>query len=134
MTAPLELSRSALDFIGGTGPVLPAGVLEALGLPEPGELYREDSTGQGGNAGPLFPAGSGPAAAATMSGVVGELADRASTEMGRVLRHPEGGRELAFRLLAADALLTWACEAAADADQPAGELHRVIAALAHPAR
>ena len=44
------------------------------------------------------------------------LADAGVVLLGRVLSHPEGGRELALDLLAADALVTYAFEAQAEFD------------------
>jgi hypothetical protein len=44
------------------------------------------------------------------------LADAGVALLGRVLSHPEGGRELALDLLAADALVTYAFEAQAEFD------------------
>ena len=44
------------------------------------------------------------------------LADAGVALLGRVLNRPEGGRELALDLLAADALVTYAFEAQAEED------------------
>jgi hypothetical protein len=44
------------------------------------------------------------------------LADAGVALLGRVLSRPEGGRELALDLLAADALVTYAFEAQAEFD------------------
>jgi hypothetical protein len=48
--------------------------------------------------------------------------DQALTRPGRI-------RESAFRLLEADALLTYACEAALDAEDPQGALRRILSAI-----
>ena len=48
--------------------------------------------------------------------------DEARAEPGRV-------RESAFRLLEADALLTYACEAALESDDPATALRRILTAV-----
>jgi len=45
-----------------------------------------------------------------------DLADAGVALLERVLSRPEGGRELALDLLAADALVTYAFEAQAEAD------------------
>jgi hypothetical protein len=44
------------------------------------------------------------------------LAEQGRTLLAGVLAHPEGGRVLALQLLAADAFVTYACEAQAEAD------------------
>jgi hypothetical protein len=64
----------------------------------------------------------------------GPLAERLAAvgmaALGRVASRPQG-REEALRLLAADALITYACEAAAEAeaDGDAGAIDRITAAL-----
>ena len=45
-----------------------------------------------------------------------QLADRGQAMLTRVVSRPEGGRELALDLLAADALVTYAFEAQAEVD------------------
>jgi hypothetical protein len=45
--------------------------------------------------------------------------DAARSQLGRV-------RESAFRLLEADALITYACEAALDCEDPEGALRRIL--------
>ena len=57
--------------------------------------------------------------------VVPALLARGRAALDDAVARPGRDREAAFHLLAADAYLTWACEAAADADDP-GE---VLAAL-----
>jgi hypothetical protein len=47
------------------------------------------------------------------------------------LARPGRVRESAFRLLEADALLTYACEAALEAEDPAGALRRILLAAGH---
>ena len=44
------------------------------------------------------------------------LAEQGRALLASVLARPEAGRELALRLLAADAFVTYACEAQAEAD------------------
>jgi hypothetical protein len=51
-----------------------------------------------------------------------ERLDEARARPGRV-------RESAFRLLEADALLTYACEAVLEADDPHGALRRILSAI-----
>ena len=114
MTGALHLPPRALGYLAGIHPDVPEGVRSALGLPAP--------AGPGG-------AGGGEAGGE----VVAELTAGAVSLLDEVLRHPGGGRELAFRLLAADALLTWATEAAADAPRPDRALREVLAALTRSA-
>ena len=56
------------------------------------------------------------------------LAEAGRALLDRVLARPGGGRELALELLAADALVTYACEAQAELD--AGGLVRVAERIA----
>jgi hypothetical protein len=51
-----------------------------------------------------------------------ERLDEARARPGRV-------REAAFRLLEADALLTYACEAALESEDPEAELRRILSAV-----
>ena len=131
MMRPLDLSPAALGFISGTGPALPAAVLGALALPGEGELYgagRSPGRGAGGGEGAsLSPSTSRDPEVHEL--VVREFAERAARSLDEVLRAPEGGRELAFQLLVADALLTWACEAAAAVPEPDRMLRGVVSAL-----
>jgi hypothetical protein len=130
MMPPLDLSPEALRFISVTGPTLPAEVLEALALPGERGLY-----GVGRNPGPdggerafsVRPPGSGEAE--VEDDLVQEFVEGAARGLDEVLRAPGAGRDLAFRLLAADALLTWACEAAADTREPERMLRNVVSAL-----
>jgi hypothetical protein len=57
-----------------------------------------------------------------------QLAEAGRTLLQRVITRPEGGRELALDLLAADALVTYAFEAQAEAD--AGALPGLAARVA----
>lgn len=128
MMRSLDLSPAALGFISRTGPAMPAGVLRALLLPGEAELYGRGGSAAAGEAG----ASPGPWAsmeARVPDEVVREFAGKGGRSVDEVLRAPGGGRELAFQLLAADAFLTWACEAAADAREPARMLREVLSAL-----
>lgn len=129
MMPPLDLSPGALGFIMKTAPVLPAEVVQALGLRVGTELYASgrEAGGQGPHVDP-GPNGSSPGGEQVRD-MVREFADSAVGHLDEVLGRPEGGRELAFRLLAADALLTWACEAAARAPRPDHMLRDVVTAL-----
>lgn len=64
------------------------------------------------------PVGEGTTAEALLQAGLGEL-DAARAEPGRV-------RRSAFHLLSADALLTYACEAALEADDPRAALVRIL--------
>lgn len=55
-----------------------------------------------------------------------ELARAAGHALERALARPGRVRESAFDLLAADALFTWACEAALEEDEPEERLHRIL--------
>jgi len=55
-----------------------------------------------------------------------ELARAAGLALERALARPGRIRESAFDLLAADALFTWACEAALEEDEPEERLHRIL--------
>jgi hypothetical protein len=59
--------------------------------------------------------------AAALTASAGDLLDQARARPGRV-------RESAFRLLEADALLTYACEAALEAEDPEAVLLRILVA------
>ena len=131
MMEPLDLSPAALRFLSRTGPPLPAGVLEALSLPGEAELYGGDGTpgAEGSERGSsLCPRGEPE----VQDEVVYEFAGRGARGVDGVLLAPGGGRELAFQLLAADALITWACEAAAGAREPDRLLQDVVSALTVP--
>lgn len=55
-------------------------------------------------------------------GVVGPLLARGRAALHDAVVRPGRNREAAFHLLAADAYLTWACEAAAEEDDPGDAL------------
>lgn len=64
----------------------------------------------------------------------GGAPERALTEVGlrrlaEARRRPGRVRESAFRLLEADALLTYACEAALEGDDPEAGLRRILALI-----
>jgi hypothetical protein len=54
------------------------------------------------------------------------LATVARERLEQALAHPGRDRESAFRLLEADALFTYACEAALEAEDPEAALHRIL--------
>jgi hypothetical protein len=60
------------------------------------------------------------------------LAAAGRETLSRALERPGRDREAAFLLLTADALTTYACEAAAGAADPVGELRIVLARLEAP--
>jgi hypothetical protein len=55
------------------------------------------------------------------------LSDLARSRLAEARSRPGRVRASAFRLLEADALITYACEAALDAEDPEGALRRVLA-------
>ena len=57
------------------------------------------------------------------------LVEAAAAALGHALAHPGRSREAAYALLAADALLTGACEDAAEAADPEAELRELLARL-----
>jgi hypothetical protein len=57
------------------------------------------------------------------------LAADARAALDRALERPGRVRESAFHLLAADALVTYACEAALDTEDPEGCLRSILAAI-----
>lgn len=65
---------------------------------------------------------------------VSELADSGCRALRRAVASPGRSRETAMLLLAADALLTYACEAAADADDVAVALTGVLDGVAGAGR
>ena len=65
-------------------------------------------------------------------GFVGTLSGGAERALGAALRAPGRVRASAFELLTADALLTYACEAALEGEEPARELAGLAAGLVHP--
>jgi hypothetical protein len=60
------------------------------------------------------------------------LRQRGARALAAALDTPSGSREAAWALLAADALLTWAVEDAADAPDPATELEGVLRSAQAP--
>jgi len=76
--------------------------------PAPSELAAEVATGLG--QGEPF---------ASLLSASGRRLDEARARPGRV-------RDSAFSLLAADALITYACEAALESDDPEGSLRRIV--------
>jgi hypothetical protein len=57
------------------------------------------------------------------------LAEAARERLAQALEHTGNVRERAFILLEADALLTYACEAALGADDPEAALHAILASV-----
>jgi len=60
------------------------------------------------------------------SALVASLARAARAEVDGAVALPERSRARAFRLLLGDALITYACEAAVDAQDPEGALRTVL--------
>jgi len=71
----------------------------------------------------------GLALGGTEGPLVDALTAAALTRFERARAHPGRVRESAYRLLEGDALLTYACEAALDTDDPDGALRRILLAL-----
>jgi hypothetical protein len=65
---------------------------------------------------------------------VAQLAAAGCAALGAASGASEEGRTVAFRLLEADALLTYACEAAAEAPDPESALFEVLRGAAGAAR
>ena len=63
------------------------------------------------------------------SSLVASLTDAGVSRLDDARARPGRVRESAFRLLEADALLTYACEAALEADDPEAALRRVLSAI-----
>jgi hypothetical protein len=59
-------------------------------------------------------------------GPEGELTAAAGRALEAARRHPGRVRDSAFHLLAADALLTYACEAGLESDDPGVALQRIL--------
>lgn len=55
------------------------------------------------------------------------LSDVGCDRLGQARARPGRVRESAFRLLEADALITYACEAALETEDPPGALRRILA-------
>ena len=64
--------------------------------------------------------------------VVADLVRAANGALERALAEPGRGRAAAFDLLVADALITYACEAALEGDDPGAELDRLVSAGGGP--
>jgi len=62
--------------------------------------------------------------------VLSELTSAGGAALDHALAHPGRARDSAFHLLAADALITYACEAALDSDDPDAALSGIVAAVA----
>lgn len=60
------------------------------------------------------------------AGLSRELGDRGVRALRDALERPGRDREAAFRLLAADAYLTWACEAAVEREEPEAALRGLL--------
>lgn len=60
------------------------------------------------------------------AGLCRELGIRGVRALGEALERPGRDREAAFRLLAADAYLTWACEAAVELGEPETALRGLL--------
>lgn len=107
-------------FLAGALPPLPVEVADALGVA--GVAVAP------GNGPPVpWPADLPPP---TDQGVAEALAEAARRALDGAVVASSGGRQAAFGLLTADALLTWACEAAAGCPDPAatipGLLERMV--------
>jgi hypothetical protein len=57
------------------------------------------------------------------------LIEAGLARLNEAIERPGRVRESAFRLLEADALLTYACEAALEADDPQAALRRIFSAI-----
>jgi hypothetical protein len=112
-----RLPDEARHFLGAAVPIVPSRVMRALGLEDVGTGSPE--------VGPPSPWGVDLPAPGP-SGLPGVLARAGSQELGEALRLPAGDRSAAYRLLAADALVTWACEAAAGSPDPTMALEEVL--------
>jgi len=107
-------------FVAGAQPPLHPAVPAPLGLPVPGGA-------EGAAAGGAL----GREAVADLRPLLQERALGALTE---ALARPGRDREGAFRLLAADALLTWAAEAAVEEGDPEAALAAMVQAVAEGVR
>lgn len=59
------------------------------------------------------------------------LTDVGCDRLGQARARPGRVRDSAFRLLEADALITYACEAALETEDPPGALRRILASASH---
>ncbi len=117
------LPEAARRFVDSAVPAVPPQVTAALGLGP-----RETARGEELTAGPE---GWAPGPVEARPSSVAEALARAGTAaLAEAIALPPGERDAAFRLLAADALLTWACEAAAGAPDPRAMLERVLEQVA----
>ena len=98
--------RSLLDWMRSQDPIAPEAFLRLLELQLQGTLRPE---------------------------LLDALIAEARSALGDALAG-EGERQGAFRLLAADALLTWAAEAALDTEDPEAALRLVLQAVLDEAR
>jgi len=109
MSLGREIPPELIRFVHGAAPSLPPLVSQALGLPAMAIAHGASGA---------MPSASGEELARGLTEQALELLDD-------VLADPAAGRVVAFRLLAADAFLTWSCEAAADGVAP-GEILRSL--------
>lgn len=77
---------------------------------------------------------SAPGDAAESGDVLQGLTGRALEALEQARRAPGRVRESAYHLLTADALLTYACEAALDAPDPAAALEELVGRASSPDR
>lgn len=110
---PPAVFRPWLDRVGVRGEAAGAAVRRAAGVAEHGDAG--DAVATGGSGSPRH---------------VEVLAGEARDGLVEVLHADGHDRRVAFRLLEADALITYACEAAADAADPADALSRVLDRIA----
>lgn len=75
---------------------------------------------------PVFDLGPWVDEAGPTHGGPSDLARLGGQALDRALAAPGRVRASALHLLAADALITYACEAALEADDPEEELHRIL--------
>lgn len=107
-------------FLAGVEPPLPLRVRQVLGLvggPAAGGTVSDEGPP------PIWGEGPSPGAG---SRVATALAEDALRVLQEVLESGSHGREAAFRLLTADALLTWACEAGAQGEEPGAILEEIL--------
>jgi len=109
-----EMAPQLIRFIQEAAPSLPPAVSRALGLP--GRVSEGDAVEER------------PSPSAEE--LAGGLTEEALELLDEVLSDPGAGRDVAFRLLAADAFLTWSCEAAADGVDPGGVLSSLVQRVA----
>lgn len=120
---PGVLPETARRFVDSAVPTVPLKVMTALGL-GPGETPRGEESPVEAEA--RVPETVGP----RPPSVAEALAEAGAAALDEAMALPADDRASAFRLLAADALLTWACEAAAGAADPRDALERVLERVA----